>query len=79
MLLLLLLLLVLPACLQGVAFFVRSLPARSAEAVLARVEEVGGLQGPDEGDEAWGTYFAFLDCLSKRAAKVSCRGGVGGG
>lgn len=52
------------------AFFVRALPAGRADAVRARVEAAAARHAPQEGDDAWDTYFAFLQCLIKRAAKV---------
>ena len=63
---------------QGVAFFVRALPAARADVVRQRVEAAAAPHAPREGDDAWDTLYAFLECIAKRAAKVG-GGGVGGG
>ncbi|PSC70800.1 sister-chromatid cohesion 3 [Micractinium conductrix] len=59
--------------LEGVAFFVRVLPAARAAAVSERVEEVATPAGPSEEDPDWATYYLFLDCLAKRASKARAK------
>lgn len=55
---------------QGIAFFVRALPAARAEAVRAAVEAAAAPLEPAPGDSDWETYHLFLECIDKRAAKV---------
>lgn len=55
---------------QGIAFFVRALPAARAEAVRAAVEAAAAPLDPAPGDPDWETYYLFLECIDKRAAKV---------
>ncbi|KAL4420809.1 hypothetical protein ABPG75_010465 [Micractinium tetrahymenae] len=55
--------------LEGVAFFVRALPAARAEAVRAAVEAAAAPHDPAPGDSDWETYHLFLECIDKRAAK----------
>lgn len=55
---------------QGIAFFVRALPAARAEAVRGAVEAAAAPLDPAPGDSGWETYHLFLECIEKRAAKV---------
>ncbi|KAL4451286.1 hypothetical protein ABPG77_009358 [Micractinium sp. CCAP 211/92] len=72
--------------LEGIAFFVRALPAARAEAVRAAVEAAAAPLDPAPGDPDWETYYLFLECIDKRAAKGRVKsvlkkggGGAGGG
>ena len=52
------------------AFFVRALPPGRVGAVKAAVEGAAAGHAPTRSDDDWATYWAFLECLDKRAAKV---------
>ncbi|PRW20268.1 sister-chromatid cohesion 3 [Chlorella sorokiniana] len=59
--------------LEGIAFFVRSLPAGRATAVQAAVEASAAPHEPSQLDDDWNTYHLFVEAMRRRAAKTKVK------